>query len=72
MIEKVVVLRIVRAFFGKKEPVEVMIGMFDSRGTLVGSQLLSAVLFDEGIKEGDAVNFKTKVYPVIQFNDPAD
>lgn len=58
MIEKIVILRITRAAFGKREPVEVMVGFFDSQGRLVGSQLLSAELFDDDVSENQSVDFK--------------
>lgn len=61
MIEKIVIVKIVRAAFGKKEPVEVMIGFFDRNGTQVGSQLIAASLLDEDIQEGQAIDFKTSI-----------
>ncbi len=65
MIKKIVVKKIIRAFFGKKEPVEVMVGFYDEKGREVGSQLLDAALFENTIKEGQSVDFKTTVYPII-------
>lgn len=70
MITRVVVTKINRAFFGKKEPVEIMITFFDDKGRPVGSQLLSAALFDDEVQEGQAVNFKTKVYPMLMIDEP--
>lgn len=70
MITRVVVLKVVRAFFYPKVPVEIMVGFFDATGKPVGSQLLDAELFEDDIKEGDSVNFKSK--PVIIQNLLAD
>lgn len=61
MITKIVIVKIIRAFFGKKEPVEVMIGFFDERGRPVGSQLVSAELFSDNISEGQSVDFKSQM-----------
>lgn len=58
MIAKIVITKITRAYFGKREPAQVMIGFFDESGTQVGSQLLDAILFDEDIQEGQSINFK--------------
>lgn len=65
MIKKIVVVKVIRAFFGKKEPLEVMIGFFDEKGRPVGSQLLSAELFEDNVAEGQSVNFKTIVHQVL-------
>jgi hypothetical protein len=69
MIKKIVVLKVIRAFFGKREPVEVMLGFFDERGRPVGSQLVSAELFEDTISEGQSVDFKTTVHQVINLLD---
>lgn len=61
MITNIVVLKITRAFFGKKEPIEIMIGFYDEQGRQVGSQLVAASLFDADIKEQQSVNFKSQL-----------
>jgi hypothetical protein len=65
MIKKIVVLKVIRAFFGKKEPLEVMIGFFDERGKSVGSQLVSAELFENDVCEGQSVNFKIIIHQIV-------
>lgn len=65
MIKKIVVMKVIRAFFGKKEPIEVMIGFFDERGRPVGSQLVSADLFEDNVVEGQSVNFKTVIHQIV-------
>jgi hypothetical protein len=69
MITKIVVLKVIRAFFGKKEPLEVMLGFFDEKGKPVGSQLVSADLFEITVSEGQSVDFKTTVHQVVNLLD---
>lgn len=58
MINKIVVKKVIRAFFGKREPVEVMVGFYDDKGREVGSQLLDAALFEDDVVEGQSINFR--------------
>jgi hypothetical protein len=65
MIKTIVVQKVNRSVFSPFKPVEVMIGFHNKDGELVASQLLSASLFDEDIREGQEVDFKQPPAPDI-------